>query len=106
MTPSRASSTTPPATSGIGWLHGIASHVSFPSISALRFFGALRARSRLRRDILGHDSIEQRRIDLAIGERLGCILLGQVSVTSAIQCWPCPPNSCEPVSKCVLRDGV
>src|SRR6478672_4634402 len=106
MTPSRTSSTTPPATSGIGWLHGIASQVSFPSISVLRFVAALRARSRLRRDLLGHDSIEQRWIDLAIGKGLGRALLGQVSIASAIQCRASPPNSCKPISEFILRDGV
>src|SRR5689334_12200837 len=68
-------STPAPAPSGIGWSHGIASQVSFPSISVLRFrfrtnlrragFGG---RARSRRDLLRHDRREQARLDRAVRE--------------------------------------
>ena len=53
-----------------GIICGSENHLVVDSVVHDRFVGALRARPRLRRDLLGHDSIEQRRIGLAIGERL------------------------------------
>src|SRR5262249_12409108 len=64
------STTTEPATSGIGWLQGMASQVSLPNMSALQPWANSRARAfdiwpRTGRKLLIHDGVEQVRIDAA-----------------------------------------
>src|SRR5215510_2760600 len=86
------STTTEPATSGIGWLQGMASQVSLPNMSALQPWANSRARAfdiwpRTGRKLLIHDGVEQARIDAAIGERPYVAgLLAEREVTRPIQC--------------------
>src|SRR5262249_54191189 len=84
--------TTEPATRGIGWLHGIASQVSLPNMSALRLRTNRRARAfdiwpRTGRKLQVHDRIKQARINRAIGERTYvAALLAQREITRSVQC--------------------
>src|ERR1700742_2150376 len=92
MTASTMTMTTPPATSGIGWLQGIESQVSLPSTlvaSCCRVDGlaALRLRARARRQFLRGDVIEQVRRDRAVGiGRHVLARLRQRNVSRRIEC--------------------
>src|SRR5215831_16472039 len=76
MTASTARITTPPATSGIGWLHGTASQVSLPSrlmspSCRVQSRGVVaRLRPRARREFLIGNVVEQVCRDRIVGERL------------------------------------
>src|SRR5512133_2437974 len=112
MTARMISTTTEPATSGIGWLHGIASQVSLPNMSPLRLRAERGARAfdmrpGTGRKLLVYDGIEQGRIDRAISERTYiCALLAKREVTRPVQrrCSLARPG--DPLFECVLRDGT
>src|SRR5262249_34567841 len=102
------STTTEPATSGIGWLQGITSQVSLPNMSALRPRTNRRARAfdvwpRTRRKLLVYDRIEQARINRAIGERTYvAALLAQREVTRSVQCRSALARAGDPLRESVL----
>src|SRR5262249_30610295 len=104
--------TTEPATSGIGWLQGIASQVSLPNISALRPWRNRRTRAsgawaRTGRKLLIRDSVEQVRIDATIGERpYGAALLAEREVTRPVQGQSALARGGNPLSKGVFRYGT
>src|SRR5262249_47274015 len=100
--------TTEPATSGIGWLHGIASQVSLPNMSALRPRTTRRARAfdvwpRTGRKLLVHDRIKQARINRAIGERTYvAALLAQREIARSVQCRSALARAGNPLCESVL----
>src|SRR6476646_12049779 len=85
------STTTAPATSGIGWSSGIACQVSLPNISVLpRWMNRARGSSvwaRARRKLLIHNRVEQSRINRAVGEGTHvAALLAKREITRPVQC--------------------
>src|SRR5205823_3729982 len=112
ITARMVSSTTEPATSGIGWSHGMACQVSLPSISLLRpGMNRRTAASSLRAgswwEFLRHDGIEEVRIDCLIGIRRYILALpGKRDVTFAIQHGSALPHAGNPLRKGFLRHGA
>src|ERR687887_139600 len=101
------STTTDPATSGIGWSHGIASQVSLPNISVPRPRMSPRARARTGRKLLGRDRIEQRRIDRSVSERAHRFaLLRKRRVARAVECLPALARGGDPLRKRVPGYGT
>src|SRR5262249_51995272 len=106
------STTTEPATSGIGWSHGIACHVSLPNISGLRARTnrgprASDIRARTGRKLLVHNGIEQGRIDGAVGEGTYlAALLAKREVTRSVQCRSGLAHPRNPLGKRVLGYGT
>src|SRR6476619_5173513 len=106
------STTTAPATKGIGWSNGIACQVSLPNISVLRRWLNRRARgssvwARAGRKLLIHNRVEQSRINRAVGEGTHvAALLAKREITRSVQGrsgLACPGN---PLRKRVLGYGM
>src|ERR1041384_8867214 len=106
------STTTEPATSGIGWLHGIASQVSLPNMLLLRPRTNRGARAfdiwpGTGRKFLVHDRVEQRCIDRAISERTHVsALLTKREISCLVQCRSGLARPGNPLRERVLRDGT
>src|SRR3974390_3450321 len=91
MTATKAAKTTPPAISGIGWSHGIASQVSLPNISTGSFRTDLRGgvadiRPRRRRDLPRRHGLKESRIDRA--KRVGLYILAllrELGIAGAVE---------------------
>src|ERR1700761_7664218 len=100
-----ATSTTPPATSGMGWSNGIAAQVSLPSIGGPDLCGQFRSRSR--RDALGRDAQEKFGVVQTI-ERLvlGHGLLRQFLVAVEIERRIAMHGLAGPVGEFVLRNDM
>src|SRR5262249_40507429 len=112
ITPSTITITVAPAASGIGWSHGMAWQVSLPSISLLRpgmhgRTAAPRMRAGRRWKLLGHDGIEQIRLDGPIGERRDVpALAGKRRVALPVQHGSCLPRVGNPLREGFLRNGT
>src|ERR1700733_10791704 len=112
MTASTMTMTTPPATSGIGWLQGIESQVSLPSTlvaSCCRVNGlaALRLRARARRQFLCSDVVEQVRSDRAVGVRRNVLArLRQRDVSRGIERRTLLMCRRDPLLELVRRQGA
>src|SRR5215475_14044581 len=106
------STTTEPATSGIGWLHGMASQVSLPNMSPLRPRTARRARAfdiwpRTGWKLLIHHRVEQVRVDAAKGERTYvAALLAKREITRSVQCRSALSRGGNPLRKRVFGYGT